>query len=250
MPFGDGLSLLISALFICFVLAVPGAVLYGLLVPIYWDLPDLFRAITKPAKPVLTIHLHQFGQLPAGMCGEYKTHLPPSFGLRIKIREIIRVTPCHTGDIFAYQDASCMEAMMSIRVLFICTGNSARSQMAEHILRSLGSGHFEVFSAGTSPRDVHPLTIAVLNEMHIDASKATSKGLDVFRDQPFDYIITVCDKAKNQCPKFPGDTRRIHWGFEDPAAVIGDDETQLKAFRHVCVEIANRIRIWIAAVDK
>jgi len=139
---------------------------------------------------------------------------------------------------------------MTIKVLFLCTGNSARSQMAEYILRSLGGNHFEVFSAGTHPRDVHPMTIKVLNEMQIDASNAQSKNLDGFLDQHFDYVITVCDKANNACPTFPGDTQRIHWGFDDPAAFNGDEATLLTKFRKLGLEIAGRIRPWIAAVDK
>ena len=138
---------------------------------------------------------------------------------------------------------------MTIRVLFLCTGNSARSQMAEHILRHLAGDHFEVFSAGTDPQGVHPLTVKVLAELNIDASAAESKGLERFIEQQFDYIITVCDRANDHCPGFPGDHRRIHWSFDDPAAVAGD-QLQLKAFRRVCDEITNRMRIWIAAVDR
>jgi len=139
---------------------------------------------------------------------------------------------------------------MAIRVLFLCTGNSARSQMAEHVLRSLGGDSFEVFSAGVNPRGVHPLTIRVLAEAGIDASRAESKHLTQFLDEHFDYIITVCDKAKDQCPTFPGDSERIHWSFDDPAGASGSEEKQLKEFRRIHNEISNRIRIWIAAVDK
>lgn len=139
---------------------------------------------------------------------------------------------------------------MAIRVLFLCTGNSARSQMAEYILRSLGQDRFEAFSAGTEPHDVHPLTIRALEEIRIDAGDAVSKGLDRFSGQKFDYIITVCDKARDNCPTFPGDNRQIHWSFDDPAAVEGDEEAQMKVFRRVRNEIATRIRAWIAAVDK
>ena len=139
---------------------------------------------------------------------------------------------------------------MAIKVLFLCSGNSVRSQIAEHILRSLGGKHFEVFSAGTNPRGVHPLTVKVLEEMHIDASKAQSKGLDNFLDQQFDYIITVCDKARDSCPTFPGDTQRIHWGFDDPAALEGDEAEVINTFRRIRTEIVSRIRPWISAVDK
>jgi len=121
--------------------------------------------------------------------------------------------------------------------------------MAEHILRHLGGGHFEVYSAGTDPQGVHPLTITVLDDLNIDARAAESKGLGRFLDQQFDYIITVCNRANDHCPSFPGDHRRIHWSFDDPAAV-GGDQARLKAFRRVCNEITNRMRIWIAAVDR
>lgn len=139
---------------------------------------------------------------------------------------------------------------MSIRVLFLCTGNSARSQMAEHLLRALGGDRFEVFSAGIQPGGVHPLTIEVLAEAGIDASQAESKHLTRFLNQQFDYIITVCDKARDQCPTFPGDGRNIHWSFDDPAAASGGEDKQIKAFRRIYNEISNRLRIWIAAVDK
>lgn len=139
---------------------------------------------------------------------------------------------------------------MAIRVLFLCTGNSVRSQIAEHVLRALGGEHFEVFSAGVKPGGVHPLTIRVLAEAGIDASRAESKHLTQFLDQHFDYIITVCDKAKDQCPTFPGDSKKIHWSFDDPVEPSSSEESQLKEFRRIYNEISNRIRIWIAAVDK
>ncbi len=139
---------------------------------------------------------------------------------------------------------------MTIKVLFLCTGNSARSQMAEHILRELGGDHFEAYSAGTHPRAVHPMTIKVLDEVQIDASHARSKSMDEFADQKFDYIITVCNKAKDACPTFPDDTQRIHWGFDDPAAFENSEEEMLKLFRQVYIEMVGRIRPWIAAVDK
>ena len=136
-----------------------------------------------------------------------------------------------------------------IRVLFLCTGNSARSQMAEYLLRALGKDAFEVWSAGTLPVGVNPLTIEVLAEAGIDASGARSKSLDEFLGQSFDYVITVCDKAKDQCPVFPGDARRIHWGFEDPAAAEGTAEERLAVFRRIRNEITSRLRTWIPAVS-
>lgn len=139
---------------------------------------------------------------------------------------------------------------MTIRVLFLCTGNSARSQMAEHLLRAFGGDRFEVFSAGTDPTVIQPLTVQVLAEVHIDASRARSKSIDVFLDEQFDYIITVCDKARDRCPVFPGDARRIHWSFEDPVAAEGDAEHKLQVFRRIRTEMTNRLRIWIPAVTR
>jgi arsenate reductase (thioredoxin) len=139
---------------------------------------------------------------------------------------------------------------MPIQVLFLCTGNSARSQIAEHILNHLGGGRFSAVSAGTEPRSVHPATIRILAEIGIDASSAESKNLDVFAGQHFDYVITVCDRARDRCPTFPGDTRRIHWSFDDPAAADGDEAEQMKVFRRIRNEITTRIRTWIAAIDK
>lgn len=136
---------------------------------------------------------------------------------------------------------------MTLRVLFLCTGNSARSQMAEHLLRTLGKDDFEVFSAGTEPTRVNPLTIEVLAEVKIDASGARSKGLDEFLGQSFDYVITVCDRAKDNCPTFPGDSERIHWRFADPETAAGEP---IKAFRRIRTEIANRLHSWIPAVTR
>src|SRR5688572_21802631 len=102
------------------------------------------------------------------------------------------------------------------RVLFLCTGNSARSQMAEGLLRDLAGEQFEVFSAGTHPKGIHPTTVKVMNEIGIDVSGHTSKDVQQFLGEKFDYVITVCDRAKQQCPIFPG-AEAIHWGFDDPA---------------------------------
>ena len=127
------------------------------------------------------------------------------------------------------------------RVLILCTGNSARSQMAEGLLRHLGGEKFEVFSAGTRPRVVRPEAIAALKERGIDISNHRSKSVDEFVDQPFDYVITVCDNAKESCPVFPTKTTQIHWSFDDPAAVKGDEEMRLKEFRRVRDEIEARL---------
>ena len=120
----------------------------------------------------------------------------------------------------------------TIRVLILCTGNSARSQMAEGLLRHLGQGRFEVESAGTHPTQVKPEAIQVMKEIGIDISSQRSKSVDEFRGAEFDYVITVCDNANESCPVFPGAPQRLHWGLPDPAAV-SDPSKRLDAFREV-----------------
>jgi arsenate reductase len=130
------------------------------------------------------------------------------------------------------------------RVLFLCTGNSARSQMAEAILRRLAGSKYDVFSAGTCPKGIHPRTIEVLDEVGIDVRQQSSKNVLKFADQQFDYVITVCDRARQECPIFPGSVP-IHWGFDDPAEVQGDSDRQLAAFRNVRDEILRRLRLFV-----
>ncbi len=136
------------------------------------------------------------------------------------------------------------------RVLILCSGNSARSQMAEAWLDRLGAGRYEVESAGSEPSVVHPLAIAAMAEREIDIAKQRSKHLDEFRDTAFDYVITVCDKAAESCPVFPGPdgsphAERIHWSFPDPAAVEGDHAAKLGSFRAVRDSIQRRISAWL-----
>ena len=133
------------------------------------------------------------------------------------------------------------------RVLILCTGNSARSQMAEGLLRHDGGDRFEVASAGVSPTNVRPEAIAAMREIGIDISGHTSKSVDEFTKQEFDYVITVCDHANEQCPVFPGETKRIHWSFDDPAATQGNEQVRLSVFRRVRDEIRNRLRLFAAA---
>jgi len=128
------------------------------------------------------------------------------------------------------------------RVLILCTGNSARSQMAEGLLRHDGGPAFEVSSAGTKPSHVRPEAIEAMKEVGIDISGHRSKSVDEFAGQEFDYVVTVCDNAKESCPVFPGKTERIHWSFEDPAAVEGDWETRLGAFRRLRDKIREKFR--------
>ena len=132
-----------------------------------------------------------------------------------------------------------------IRVLFVCTGNSARSVMAEALLRHLGGGDFEVYSAGTEPKGINPLTLRVLAESGIDASFARSKSVTEFLGQPFDYVITVCDQARQSCPIFPGVHESLHWGYEDPAAAEGTEDERLAVFRRVYIGLGERIRLFI-----
>ena len=129
-----------------------------------------------------------------------------------------------------------------IRVLFVCTGNSARSLMAEALLRRHGGDRFEVFSAGTEPRGVNPLTLRVLHEAGMDASTARSKSVSEFLGQPFDYVVTVCDQARQACPVFPGSHESLHWGYEDPAAATGTDEERLVVFRRVFTALGERVQ--------
>ncbi|MEO6696882.1 MAG: arsenate reductase ArsC, partial [Gammaproteobacteria bacterium] len=131
-----------------------------------------------------------------------------------------------------------------------CTGNSARSQMAEGLLRSLGGPDFEVFSAGAEPKGLHPLAVEVMREAGVDISGQRSKPLGAFLGQNFDYVITVCDRARDRCPTFPGDNEHIHWGFDDPAVETGDAAKQLAIFRRVRNEISERLRIWITVQRK
>lgn len=133
------------------------------------------------------------------------------------------------------------------RVLILCTGNSARSQMAEGLLRHDGGDRFEVFSAGTKPSRVRPEAIEVMRELGIDISGHRSKSVDEFSGQEFDYVITVCDNANESCPVFPGRTRRVHWRFEDPAEVKGDEATRVAVFRRVRDEIRERLAGFIGS---
>lgn len=141
--------------------------------------------------------------------------------------------------------ASAASPQRPIRVIFVCTGNSARSQMAEALLRHDGGDRFEVVSAGVSPRGVHPLAIAVLADIGIDISDAKSKPVGMFLGQRFDYVITLCDKARATCPVFPGGSETLHWGLDDPAEVEGTDAERRAAFDRVLKEIAGRLHAFI-----
>lgn len=135
--------------------------------------------------------------------------------------------------------------MSKQKVLIVCTGNSARSQMAEGVLRHEGSDRFEVSSAGTKPSSVRPEAIGAMNEIGLDISGHRSKPVDEFIGQPLDFVITVCNSAKESCPVFPGDVKRLHWPFDDPAAVSGSDEVRRGAFRKIRDQIHARIMVFL-----
>jgi arsenate reductase len=135
-----------------------------------------------------------------------------------------------------------------IRVIFVCTGNSARSQMAEALLRRDGGPAFEVVSAGVSPRGVHPMTITALDKVGIDISGARSKPVGEFLGQRFDYVITVCDRARATCPVFPGGSVTLHWGVDDPAEATGTDAERQAAFDRALKELSIRIHTFLPLV--
>ena len=135
---------------------------------------------------------------------------------------------------------------MKNKILVLCTGNSCRSQIAEGYLRFLAGDRFEVISAGLEPSVVNPRAIQAMQEDGVDISSHTSKDVDQFIGQKFDYIITVCDNAKEHCPFFPGQAERIHWSFEDPAAAKGTEAEILGVFRKVRDQIKNKIKEFIA----
>jgi protein-tyrosine-phosphatase len=134
-----------------------------------------------------------------------------------------------------------------LSVLFLCTGNSARSQLAEALLRNLSHGRIDVFSAGTAPQaDVHPLTRQVLAERYgIDASALIPKSLEQFLSRRFDVVVTVCDEAAEVCPVFPHAAQQVHWNFEDPVAVPAGPD-QKRAFENVASGLVGRLRIWMS----
>lgn len=140
-------------------------------------------------------------------------------------------------------------AAKPVRVLFLCTHNSARSQMAEGLARALGKGRIEAYSAGTEPSRVHPDAIRAMAEFNIDISRQRSKSMAEFFGQTFDYVITVCDNAREACPIFPGDPSKIHWSLPDPAA-IENPKQRLRAFEQTAAELMTRINNLILLTDR
>jgi len=132
------------------------------------------------------------------------------------------------------------------RVLVLCTHNSARSQMAEGLLRALAPDRFDVASAGTEATRVHPLAIRAMDELGIDLRGHRAKTVDRLLAEPWDYVITVCDSANERCPLFPGRTTRLHWSFDDPSAATGSEDERLAVFRRVRDAIMARLREWVA----
>ena len=139
------------------------------------------------------------------------------------------------------------ETQRPLRVLFLCTGNSARSQMAEALLNRKGRGRFEAASAGSTPAQrVNPLAIETLREYGIEWGGHEPRGLDGLEKEPWDFVITVCDRAKEACPIFPGQPILAHWGMEDPAEVQGTGLDKRRAFRESALRIARRLDLFVA----
>jgi len=136
------------------------------------------------------------------------------------------------------------------RVIFVCTHNSARSQMAEGMLRAWGGDRFEAFSAGTEATRVRPEAVAVMGEIGVDISGHTSKTLEPFMGESFAWLITVCDQAKESCPTIPGVRQQVHWSIDDPSAVEGDDATRLAAFRDARDRLRDRIHMFMLAAGR
>ncbi|HYG65070.1 MAG TPA: metalloregulator ArsR/SmtB family transcription factor [Thermoanaerobaculia bacterium] len=150
----------------------------------------------------------------------------------------------------AHRDVPLTREGKRVRVLFLCTHNSARSQMAEAILRQMAEDRVEVASAGTEVTRVHPLAAKTMAARGIDSSGLRSKHLNEFLDQQFDYVITVCDRASETCPIFPGAPERIHWSIPDPSSVEGDDATREAAFQRAADDLLTRIRYLLSLLQR
>jgi protein-tyrosine-phosphatase len=137
-----------------------------------------------------------------------------------------------------------------IRVLFLCTENSARSQMAEALTRHLSKGRVEIYSAGSHPSGIHPYAVSVLAAAGIDIGQQRSKHFDEFSGQSFDCIITLCDRVLEVCPNFPGDPERIHWSFPNPAAVEGTEDEKYRAFEQTSIQLTTRIRLLLTVLER
>ncbi|OFW08357.1 MAG: protein-tyrosine-phosphatase [Acidobacteria bacterium RIFCSPLOWO2_02_FULL_59_13] len=140
--------------------------------------------------------------------------------------------------------------MPPVKVLFLCTGNSCRSQMAEGLLRHMGGAVIQAASAGTTPRPVHPDAIRCMQEIGIDISAQQSKSLAPFLQQQFDYVVTVCDRARQSCPVFPVPSESLHWSIPDPAEAQGSEAERLEIFRQVRDDLAARIRQLLEEIER
>jgi arsenate reductase len=140
---------------------------------------------------------------------------------------------------------------MKTNVLFLCTGNSARSQMAEAFLRKYGPGQFESFSTGLEPKGINPLTVRVMEEIGFDMSGHWSKGIGEYLGKKhFEYLVTLCDDAEKNCPRvWPGVNQRLHWSFEDPSAFEGSEEEKLVKFRQIRDQIQDKVRSWLEEIS-
>jgi ArsR family transcriptional regulator, arsenate/arsenite/antimonite-responsive transcriptional repressor / arsenate reductase (thioredoxin) len=137
--------------------------------------------------------------------------------------------------------------LLPLRILFICTHNSARSQMAEGLLRHLSHGRLHVVSGGSQPTRVHPDAIAVMTQLGIDIRGQEARSITAFIEQPFDYVITVCDRAREICPTFPGGGQQIHWGFPDPVAIV-EESARLEAFAQTARRLKSRIEYFLTTL--
>jgi arsenate reductase (thioredoxin) len=137
------------------------------------------------------------------------------------------------------------------RALFLCTGNSCRSQMGEVVMNAFGKGRYQAFSAGAAPAGyVHPMALKVMRDAKFDTEGLRSKSWDEFKGQEFDLIITVCDLARQNCPIWPGTPQQVHWSFEDPAKIEGTEQHKLEAFKKVLGEMQQRVRMLLSFPDE
>ena len=136
-----------------------------------------------------------------------------------------------------------------VRVLFLCTGNSARSQMAEALIERVGGGQIVAFSAGSEPKRLHPNAVRAMEERGIDISNRRTKSLDEFRNQHFDIVVTLCDRLRERCPEFPGGTRVVHWSLPDPSDLAGSDEETYPAFTDIAADLATRIHFLLLGIQ-
>jgi thioredoxin type arsenate reductase len=214
---------------------------------------ELVKRLGQPQN-LVSYHLHKL--LDAGIVREHRSIADARsvyYSLDLdRVQEILALTGAalHPG----LRPGSPAPEMADIhypplRVLLICTHNSARSQMAEGILRLRSGGQIDIFSAGTHPSGLHPLAVQALAQMGIDISAQRSKSLDVFNGQSFDFVITVCDRARELCPVYPGDPAVYHWSIPDPAEVTGTDSQRLQAFRRVADHLQTRIRYFLLALQ-